>query len=416
MADTAYLLGAGVNRSVSTRHGLTPPLALDFFRQAFRHPVFSTNNYQGRLSPLLDFIEKFWRLDKTQLLTTDFDLEECYTLLELQRREAHAQDDAERVADATRVQFLLTDFFIEYLSEFEYMREVPSAFRDFASVIYTSRATVLTFNYDILLESQLEAVSPVNDAANRAYMAREKAIADNRPALRATLQQQGLSEREIRNRLYSNDDIYDEHVGFSPHLWNQLLAYNVRFDEVALLTPGLTHLVPGDTYYANASNSEPHAPFLKLHGSLGWFVRSGYRIDGTPLPDSSTAGNTVVTRPSHIRGIGNIDYTGEILLPLILTPMLDKPYLAHPLLRELWKKARLELGKCKKLVIAGYSFPPTDFHVRLLLREVFSMCGPEELCVINPDLSVIPKAKDLCNYSGPVMACANLDEYLRSGA
>src|SRR3972149_7017703 len=125
MADTACLLGAGVNRSVSTRHGLTPPRALDFFRQAFRHPVFSTNNYQGRLSPLLDFIEKFWRLDKTQLLTTDFDLEECYTLLELQRREAHAQDDAERVADATRVQFLLTDFFIEYLSEFEYMREVP---------------------------------------------------------------------------------------------------------------------------------------------------------------------------------------------------------------------------------------------------------------------------------------------------
>ncbi len=39
-------------------------------------------------------------------------------------------------------------------------------------------------------------------------------------------------------------------------------------------------------------------------------------------------------------------------------------------------------------MIAGYSFPPTDFHVRRLLREAFSDRSPHELHVINPDSAV----------------------------
>ena len=62
-------------------------------------------------------------------------------------------------------------------------------------------------------------------------------------------------------------------------------------------------------------------------------------------------------------GIPQIDYgDGEILLPLIITPVLNKPHDQHVIFRNVWAQARTELSECRMLVIAGYSFPPTDFH------------------------------------------------------
>lgn len=57
--------------------------------------------------------------------------------------------------------------------------------------------------------------------------------------------------------------------------------------------------------------------------------------------------------------------------------------------REIWTEARKELGTRKKLVIGGYSFPPTDFHVRRLFREAFAKGRPDELIIINPNTEVV---------------------------
>jgi hypothetical protein len=81
-----------------------------------------------------------------------------------------------------------------------------------------------------------------------------------------------------------------------------------------------------------------------------------------------------------------------------------------------WEHARTELSQCKKFVIGGYSFPSTDFHIRRLLREVFSNKSPEELCVINPNTTIVKIAKDLCNFQKPVMVCKDIDEFLKAGA
>ena len=157
-------------------------------------------------------------------------------------------------------------------------------------------------------------------------------------------------------------------------------------------------------------------PLLKLHGSLNWFIYSGEMIvkgaDGFRKADRK--GKTIVQNhyyDSPLPPQDNIEY----LAPLIITPVLNKPGLRHPLISKVWDQARKELGDCQRLVIVGYSFPTTDFHVRRLLREVFADHSLNELVVVNPDSRVSHLAKDLCNFQSPVVVCDNLDEFQQLG-
>ena len=224
--DTAFVLGAGINRSVVGPDGLRPPLARDFFKQALRLPGLAHASVQAQLSPLLDFIQKYWRLDKNQLLTTDLDLEECYTFIELQRREAHFRQDVNARAEASRILYLLTGLLFEYLGECENWHYTAPTFGEFGQLIHRSRSAVLTFNYDTLLESAIERASPPNLDASQALMQRERTSHNS-----------------------STDEIQDDEVSYSFYTWNPFLAYKVHFDEVTLRTPGISRTVPGPRYY-----------------------------------------------------------------------------------------------------------------------------------------------------------------------
>jgi len=415
---TIFILGAGINRSVQGPNGIMPPLAGDFFRHVLHHPWLGADFNHDNLSPILEFIFKYWRLDRSQLAINNFDLEECFTLIELQRREAYFKDDSDGLKLISHIQYLLTSLLLNYLSECEHWIYNASTFQELGRIILQTSSGVLTFNYDTLLESAIENASPPNKNALDALTRREQSMAQRRVESSNIMRQQGLNEAETINKVYDYDEVTDEHIAFSFHQWNSYLAYRVHFDEVALRIPGLTRIVPGDQYYENLSNTLEYTPFLKLHGSLGWFVHSGYRIDGKRLTadENVKEGKTVLRRSSAHLNTPEIDYSyAEVLLPLILTPVLNKPYDEHPVFQTIWSEARKELEKCQKLVIGGYSFPPTDFHVRRLLREAFCENHLEELCVINPDTSVVPLAKELCNYQGSVLVCSNLEEFIKKG-
>jgi len=368
-----------------------PPLAHDFFRQALRHPRFSHEAIIELISPLFDFIEKYWHVTRDELRDTDFDLEECFTLLELQRRDAIRSQDQGALVSASRLEWLLMQLLLDFMSEIEHWFFSSAEFQAFGKRLFLERATVITFNYDSLLESAIEAASP--------------------PRLEAI--------KALSARVPADNVISDEDIAYSFHEWNPYVAYKVRFDEVELLTPGITRMVEGTRYYGHARNQEDLPAFLKMHGSLGWFFHSGYRVDGVQFngEGDSQTGRSVLRRGFHRLGHPNIDYaSAEILLPLIITPVLNKPYDQHPVFVTVWEQAQIELRRCKRLVIGGYSFPQTDFHVRRLLREVFSENSPEELCIINPDTTIVQLAKDLCNYKRPVMVCNDLNEFLKMGA
>lgn len=221
MGETTYLLGAGINRGVQGPDGLFPPLARDFFRQALSHPRISNEYTIPKIAPLFSFIEKYWHLTQDELIDTDFDLEECFTLLELQRRDAERLQDQDTIISTSRLEWLLTQLLLVFMFEIEHWMFSSFEFQAFGKRIFREKAAVITFNYDCLLESAIEAASPPRLDTMKA-----------------------LSSRDIEDNV-----IREEEIGYSSHEWNPYLAYKVRFDEVELLTPGISRTVEGKRYY-----------------------------------------------------------------------------------------------------------------------------------------------------------------------
>jgi len=376
--ETTYLVGAGINRGVFGPERRQLPLARDFFQYVLDQPRFSHDHTRRKLQPLWEFIGRYWHRGEESLRQTSFDLEECFTLLELQRREADAARDVERLRSTLQLESVLSGLLGECFGDSDHLLFSSPELQKLGHLIYEQRAAVLTFNYDTLLESAIQHGSLPATAGHRAAPA----------------------------------DWARDNYASSP--WHQLLAYKVHFDEL-VVNVGLPAPQSGKEYYESFRSREAeHAPFLKLHGSMGWHFRSGHTLWGQPIEPQTPFSLRSRFQRSHPRfDFPAMDHANaEVLLPLIITPVLDKPVLAAPMFDRLWQEARGVLEHTKALIVMGYSFPPTDFHVRRVLREAFADHALENLCVVNPDASVASVARDLCNYRKPVTVCRDLGEYL----
>ncbi|MFZ1122029.1 MAG: SIR2 family protein [Candidatus Binataceae bacterium] len=85
---------------------------------------------------------------------------------------------------------------------------------------------------------------------------------------------------------------------------------------------------------------------LKLHGSLNWAIREH-------ADDKMTVFGTYD------------DIRKENLNPMLLPPTWQKVF--RPQLSEVWDMAVRELRDATRIIILGYSMPPTDLHFKYLL-------------------------------------------------
>ena len=67
---------------------------------------------------LYSYIEKYWKKDLWDLENTEFDLEECFTLIQLQLKEAAENNEEQKYYELINIQYLLKYFLNEVLSEF----------------------------------------------------------------------------------------------------------------------------------------------------------------------------------------------------------------------------------------------------------------------------------------------------------
>ncbi len=364
MANTVYVLGAGINMVVrhATR-GIQPPLALNFFRQLHAglgdtqlESLFESNR------PLYDYVEHYWKLGDHQLSQADFDLEECFTLIEYHERDAKREQNVRDYERLWEIKGQLTALFAGLLDEIS-ANQPPDegGLKPLARRILDEEAAVATFNYDMLLE-------------------------------------QAIIE-EVSGR----------------H-WDPVRAYSAPFDLFER-----SEREPLEKFRSFPFPAQSHrAPFLKLHGSLNWFrvVGGGETVEEAPgvlVQRAANLGGTLV-RPvgspamASNRGHTFLGRDATLLEQLIITPVLNKDVDLEPF-AHVWRRAREEMRECKRLVVGGYSFPPSDFATRRLFLESFAGRPPDELVVINPDTSVVRRVKDLCHFEGPVSVCGNLREY-----
>jgi hypothetical protein len=245
-----------------------------------------------------------------------------------------------------------------------------------------SRAAVLSFNYDTIIENMIEMAAGDNDA------------------------EPPRGER-----------VSDEQLSYSDSNWNRALAYGVRFDEVELQqSASVLEPVSGDRFYGHPDNALYDPPLLKLHGSLNWFVHTSRRTYPQPygVTTNPKEGQTVLTSgyPWLAHGFGKPDRDGWVLEPIVVTPVLYKELVDEVLVGESWRRAREELSECRRLVVGGYSFPPSDFAMSKLFLEAFVDGPPEELVSINPDPRVAGRAAELCHFGRTPLIRENLEEYL----
>lgn len=362
MAKTVYVLGAGINMAVQHQtRGVRPPLARNFFRE------LHTGLGKGELNRIVDenlrlydYIKHYWKLGPHDLTTADFDLEECFTLLEQHENDARRSGYDPGRDDLWVIKGQLTALFAGLLDEIS-ANQPPGAegLKALARRILDEEATVVTFNYDTLLEQAMIEESP-------------------------------------------------------GRTWNPIQAYGASFDEFKQQDGA-----PFAEFRSARFPAQAHgAPFLKLHGSLNWFRYVGGPVDpaGGVRQREKRLGKTLVRQvgiPSMASSRGHtfVMPDGALLEQLIITPVLNKDVDQQPF-AQVWEKARGEMRGCSKLVVGGYSFPPSDFATRRLFLESFVGGPPDELVVINPDTSVVQRVKNLCHFEKPVSVCASLGEYL----
>ena len=175
--------------------------------------------------------------------------------------------------------------------------------------------------------------------------------------------------------------------------------------------------VVGERFYGHPDNELYPTPILKLHGSLNWFIHTSRRsrpnaYGATKNPKEGSV--VLASGYSHVRhGFGPLDdLYGWVLRPMIVTPVLYKDLVGKGVVGQSWRRARKELSTCRRLVVAGYSFPATDFATRRLFLEAFADSSPKELVSVNPSRSVAGEAAFLCHFRNKPLVRENLEEFL----
>lgn len=371
-SDTVYVFGAGVNKSLRNKdRTVAPPLARDLFqvsakvlgtprtRKVQKTPTRGVLSREHRsLEPVYKYIEHYWKLSEADLVRRPFDLEACFTFLERQINDAQAAHDQTAIGTLFDIRFRLIMHVAGTLSDFHFMFNAgfEGPFVRLAERVYGEQSTVITFNYDTLFESAIESASHINPEA------------------------------------YQHPG---EEAKYSHSNWNRPLGYGVRFDDVQLKVAGIPRFLDASEFYADGNDLYAW-PLLKLHGSINWFrytpISSRPVIPGImeaePFPPDYR--DRLVFYDTPWWGGRPPDLGGWFLDPLLIPPVTDKSVYINATARifeTLWQQARAALMSSKRLVVIGYSFPPTDFLTHQLFREAFADHQPEEVIVVNPSAS-----------------------------
>ncbi len=386
------MMGAGVNQVIKDWDDDSPPLLNNFFNIALKKRKFSDDYYSERIRDVYDYIQANFRKTKDDLANVPFDLELCFTYLERQIKQAARDDKTEELKRLVNIKFNLESFLAEVLSDFEHFASLSYTMRNLGRVILHEKPTIITFNYDCLMDHVLESAYGVRLSVPQEFL-------EYRPS----------EETELPDNVLS----------YSHFNWNKPLGYGFKFDEIQLQQAGVSKFARGSRFYSLPQNQLYSKPLLKLHGSLNWFrylpVRSFPTLPGETEPELGEKESEIILKDGTWWFNRPPDHNGWFVTPLIITPVLykDEYYDKKPFI-EIWELAKMALSKCKKLAVIGYSFSPTDFSTKHLLIESLMGNNLEELIVVNPDHNLVKVAKDLCHFNGGVVWYSSLDDYLNS--
>lgn len=183
--------------------------------------------------------------------------------------------------------------------------------------------------------------------------------------------------KTYRNRIITfNYDIVLER----PLIERGLSRKRLYFDRIALKKEQGTRRASHERFL--------HPLILKLHGSINWKCERQYfdqLITGKVSP------NEKITIWSDE---GKLPRPEDDVSPLIIPPIPNKPITQARLFNLLWTLAFEYIHEAKRIVIVGYSCPPTDSLAQTLFGQ-FSSKKLEEVLVVDPDAGLLKRYREM---------------------
>ena len=168
--------------------------------------------------------------------------------------------------------------------------------------------------------------------------------------------------------------------------------------------------------YQNAGN------FIKLHGSINWFVCENkkcekYRQLQIPINENNELDMSI--------RVPECPCCKKSRKPLIIPPSSNKLLNRNSLIHKLWLLSRDKLLRTKRIIFIGYSFPPNDFVSDWLFRHIYlteefhnDFLLPE-IIVVNPEIkrpnSLVSKRFKSLFPNVKIKKFATLEEFCETG-
>lgn len=156
---TVYILGAGFNQCINNIYGMKPPLSTDFFSFILNNEKYNNSGFYVNTSCVYAYIYKYWKKSKNDLSKEPFNLEDCFSLLQLQMLGAKAKGDSISFSKLKNINSTLKMMFIESLQDFSYSNSNSNLILQFAKLILSSKSNILTLNYDCNLENAMYSLN-----------------------------------------------------------------------------------------------------------------------------------------------------------------------------------------------------------------------------------------------------------------
>lgn len=99
------------------------------------------------------------------------------------------------------------------------------------------------------------------------------------------------------------------------------------------------------------------------------------------------------------------NYCHSELIPFLVPPLVRKPVLNNPQLRNIWSNAFAVLANTSKIVVIGFSFQASDFYAAWLFRYALKGRTDVKVWIVNPhnpnpDFQDCMKRIFPCGYNG----------------
>lgn len=329
---TVYILGAGFSKSY---HPQATPLMADFLTVAKNNHKYLIEREH---SDLAQFIYKYFGRVEYH------DIEKVMSFLSVAPLDDYiVQPENRPILYDKLVQVIQgTLSWIHLQAASGYTRH---AYECFADHLIASQSSVVSFNYDLLLDSLLYGTGK--------WMGFDGYGADIPSAFQALpkpsreKQEDYIPSRDARSKMYL----------IKPH---------------GSINWGTCSVSSGSksTIY-----QDPHGCYHK-----GFFKHD--KVPG-PYPMDCSVSSKKLPLSVHFK-------------PFLVPPVMDKSTLLEtPTLRVIWNIAREAIANAEKLVFIGYSLPVTDFATEFLLRQAVRTTPTKDVIVVAPNPNDQMKARYL---------------------